>query len=621
MCGIAGIFNKTEKVKITELKKMTDSLIHRGPDGEGHWVDNNIGIGHRRLSIIDLSENASQPMHSFNNKYVIVLNGEIYNYIELKEQLIKQGYKFKSESDTEVLLNLYIEKGVDCLNDIDGMFAFAIFNKKEKTLFCARDRFGEKPFYYYYIPGKTFVFGSEIKVFKQLNISLSLLPHRIAWYFNDKYALLNTVNKEETFYEKIKSLESGHYLLIDNDIKIIKKKYWDIDLKKLNRTLNFSDATLQFYTLLYNSVSKTLRSDVPVGSSLSGGLDSSSIVCIISDILKKTNQEQKTFSARFENFSKDEGKYIKEVANNRNIKDYHVWPNQNNLLDELNKFITHQEEPVGTANQFSQWMVMKLAKENNVTVLLDGQGADEIITGYAHYYDAYFNELYLSSSSLFNKELDEYIKNFNPEYVFTPKYNSNKTLLKFNIKKSLAQIYRNYIKHYWKIKQYNGILNAEFAEHAFNSGGYPYYDYNEGLNKALYYDAKMGKMEVLLRYGDKNSMAHSREVRLPFLDKTFVEFVFALPSSFKINNGWSKFILRTAMKELLPEKITWRKDKIGYATPQDRWLKNKKMETIVQDSLNTLKKHRVLNSKVQIENIADKKWQIINIATLIDSFI
>src|SRR5918993_578668 len=213
MCGIAGIVAKGG-VELQSLKKMSDSISHRGPDGEGQWINENrtAGLAHRRLSIIDLSSAGSQPMFSADDKYAIIFNGEIYNYLELKEALIKEGVSFFSHSDTEVLLNLYIHKGANCLDEVDGMFAFAIWDENKKQLFCARDRFGEKPFYYHYLPGKHFIFSSEIKAIHAYGVELSFHPHRIGWDLNDKYALSNPEKQEETFYQEISKLEAGHQM-------------------------------------------------------------------------------------------------------------------------------------------------------------------------------------------------------------------------------------------------------------------------------------------------------------------------------------------------------------------------------------------------------------------------
>jgi len=622
MCGIAGIVAKGG-VELQSLKKMSDSISHRGPDGEGQWINENrtAGLAHRRLSIIDLSSAGSQPMFSADNKYAIIFNGEIYNYLELKEALINEGVSFSSHSDTEVLLNLYIHKGADCLNEVDGMFAFAIWDENKKQLFCARDRFGEKPFYYHYIPGKHFIFSSEIKAIHACGIELSFHPHRIGWYLNDKYALSNPVKQDETFYQEISKLEAGYRLTIDSKIQLTKNKYWDIDVSAINHTISLEEAREEFQYLFQQSVRWRLRSDVPVGTSLSGGLDSSSVVCTIAGLLRESGGSQKTFSARFKNYDKDEGGFIEEVVKGKPIEAFYTWPDIENFLPEFDQFIYHQEEPVSSANQFSQWEVMKLAKKENVTVLLDGQGADEVITGYSHYFDTYFLELAQHYPERLDEELNAYTSNINPGYVFTPLQRKRRSHLKARTRALVYPMYERAFKPFIKEKKnLTGLLHPDYSLLSTRKGSYQYFDYSDGLNKCLYHDAKHGKMEVLLRYGDKNSMAHSREVRLPFLNKQLVEFVFSLPPWLKIHNGWSKYILRESLKDVLPEKIAWRKDKIGYETPQEKWMQSKGFQEMLNESTLLLENAGMLNRQRGREEIKNREWQIINIAGLLNSF-
>jgi asparagine synthase (glutamine-hydrolysing) len=374
MCGIAGIlkYNNTF-VDSNELQRMTDAIIHRGPDGEGHWVNNkkNIGFGHRRLSIIDLSDNGKQPMHYADGRYAITFNGEIYNYIELKEQLIKKGYQFYSDSDTEVLLALYQDKKENCLTYLDGMFAFAIWDEKEQELFCARDRFGEKPFHYYQDPTQ-FVFGSEIKEFWALGIERKVSAYRAELFL--KHGLVDDYKDvTSTYYEGIKKLDAAHYMRVTSSGKIQITKYWQINEETELFAGSIEDAAEHFLNLLTESVGLRLRSDVPVGSSLSGGLDSSSLVMLI-DQLKGANLKQNTFSARFKNFEKDEGKYVETVVKAcKNVEVHYTWPDENYFLEVFDKVNYHQDEPYGSASIIAQYAVMEHAKKSNVTVLLDGQ--------------------------------------------------------------------------------------------------------------------------------------------------------------------------------------------------------------------------------------------------------
>ncbi len=542
MCGIAGIYkiNKSS-VSIEDLKKMTDAIIHRGPDGEGFWLNEKetIGFGHRRLAIIDLSENGKQPMHYAESRYTLTFNGEIYNYIELKEQLLKKGYKFKSESDTEVLLALYDLKKEKCLDDLDGMFAFAIWDKKDETLFCARDRFGEKPFYYHYKPGGAFIFASEMKALwaagvpKENDIKMTNL-------FLKTGRVLDPDDLSKTFYKNILQLNSAHYLKIDTKGLNI-NRYYDIKIAEPDYRITRKEASEKFYSLLENSVKLRLRSDVAVGSSLSGGLDSSSIVMLI-DKLKGNSAQQNTFSARFEGFIKDEGKYIHEVVDAcKNVVCHEVWPNNEQLENDLKKLCYHQEEPFGSASIFAQWKVMELAKQKETIVLLDGQGADEYLGGYLYFYSSYLNQLFINDRSKYVSE----IKAYNSLRGNTMKRKEEEETLRMKLGR-------------YKRK----ILNQPSS--------YSTTYLKEELKKCLLHDS----VKSLLRFADRNSMAHSREVRLPFLSHPLIEFVFSLPDDFLLTEGWTKWILRESMKNTLPDNICWRVDKIGYEPPQDKWLAN-----------------------------------------------
>lgn len=540
MCGIAGIFSFKGTVEESQLKAMTDAIIHRGPDGEGHWLNTQktIGLGHRRLSIIDLSDQGKQPMHFGEGRYTIVFNGEIYNYIELRAMLEKEGYRFVSESDTEVLLAIYDHKKEKCLDDLDGMFAFAIWDARERQLFCARDRFGEKPFHYYH-DQRQFVFASEIKQFWAYGIRKSANEQRL-----QSFLISGDINDHAdpgaTFYTSINKLDAAHYMIITLDGQVKTQRYWQINI--LNPTFKGGpeDAASEFLGLLTESVKIRLRSDVPVGSSLSGGLDSSSIVMLI-DRLKENNSEQNIFSARFKDFEKDEGKHIEAVvASCRNVNAYSVWPDQDYFLHNLERVTYHQDEPYMSASIVAQYAVMELAAKNNVTVLLDGQGADEYLAGYQSQYATYLNQLFYHKKEQYGIEYQAYsaLHESNP---FLNQEDGETMRMK------LGRIKRKVLKQDMPIS-------------------------NDALRKQLKYDTQVAGLKDLLRYADRNSMAHSREVRLPFLSHKLVEFAFTLPDNFKLRNGWSKYILRLTMQNILPNNICWRKDKIGYEPPQESWL-------------------------------------------------
>ncbi len=573
MCGIAGIIQFKEAVELSQLKKMTDAIAHRGPDNDGHWIseDSAVGFGHRRLSIIDLSENGKQPMH-YLDRYTITFNGEIYNYIELRDELLTKGYRFTSNSDTEVLMALYDHKKEACLNDLDGMFAFAIWDNLDKLLFCARDRFGEKPFYYHYEKENTFCFASEMKALWALGVQKMPDEQMIK-----KYILTSEIVDEKdlskTFYSSIFQLDASHYLIVKPNNEVIIKRYYSLENVKGNDIISVDEAAEKFLDLFKKSIQLRLRSDVPVGSSLSGGLDSSGIVMLI-DALKQDGIKQKTFSARFKDFASDEGKYIEKVVNAcKSVEAYYTWPGAEEMESELDKIIFHQEEPFASASIFAQYKVMQLAKEKNVTVLLDGQGADEQLAGYLPYYRSYLNQLFNSDHKLYTKEYKAYTGNHGT--VFPVEDMTSKETVRMKL---------------GRVKQ--NIFGKDISKGS------------DFLKKQLLHDMQMSGLKSLLRYADRNSMAHSREVRLPYLSHHLVEFVFSLPDSYKLNNGWTKFVQRKALESILPKEITWRIDKIGYEVPQNKLMDSLKIKEKVNKTRKAIYDNGLLDRSLNVND-----WQ------------
>ncbi|MEN9339697.1 MAG: hypothetical protein RIQ62_1009 [Bacteroidota bacterium] len=597
MCGIAGILSKnTALVQQTVLKKMTDVIAHRGPDGEGHWISPNaeVGLGHRRLSIIDLSHEADQPMH-FLDRYTIVFNGEIYNYLELRTELSKQGYQFRTQSDTEVLMALYDRDKEQCLSLLDGMFSFVLFDAHEQTAFCARDRFGEKPFFYSYERGSHFLFGSEMKCLWAGGIPKEINNRMLFNYLSYGY-IENPQNLSETFYEKCTRLPHSHYIKINlNDLSLQIKKYYDIDWKNCNTAISVKEAQEKFHELFYTSVQRRLRSDVAVGSSLSGGLDSSLVVCVIDDIKKGSHQKQNTFSAVFPGYKKDERKFMDYVTSVTQVNPHYVTPNDEGLLADIDTLSWHQEEPYGSASIYAQYCVMKLAKENNTTVLLDGQGADEILAGYHPYYLPFFNELKRGSRSEYETQLKLYqqLHSGNPINCINQKTLGDRVR---QISPSLVKPVKQWRNHFvqWKQPFFHSDFYAAYHKEIFDTPG----SHFNTLNEALYNNTYVSGLQTLLRYADRNSMAHSREVRLPFLYHEMVEFLFSLPASFKIHDGWTKWIMRETFS-ILPKEISWRIDKIGYEPPQKNWMENEKVKRKILHQRDTLIDQHILNKKLQ----------------------
>lgn len=590
MCGIAGkISFNNAPVESEDLKKMTDSISHRGPDGEGFWINGNgrrVGLGHRRLAIIDLSESGHQPMHyegGGGSGLTITFNGEIYNYIEVKAELQKKGYEFRTGTDTEVILAAYLEYGYDCLNHFDGMFAFALWDESKKQMFIARDRFGEKPLYYY-LDDRQFIFASEMKAIFSNGIPKTVSEEMIFYYL--AYDVVENPNrKAETFYRNIYQLPPAHYLTISraDDLKI--RKYWDIDTE--NRSdISLGEAAARFRELFDESVRIRLRSDVAVGSSFSGGIDSSSVVASI--ITQNPGINLQTFTARFDDPDYDEGTFIQYMLDKYSFTANYCYPKENLVIDEMDKIFHHQEEPFGSTSIIAQWEVMKLAKNKNVTVLLDGQGADETIAGYYKYFTPFLMELYKPDKAGFsnqlraiNENLDMNLELSKSQYLYTrfPK-----------LVTTLSSAVRPLT-----LKRITGDLSDEFY-HTHKKQASPFRHF-DNLNDSLYFDTFKYGLGKLLRFADRSSMAFSREVRLPYLSHKLVEFVFSLPKEFKINQGWSKYILRLGTEDILPKEISWRKDKKGFQAPAS-WLQNGIVRDLLDSSIEYLKRRNYIAAPV-----------------------
>ena len=587
MCGIAGILTFAGRVvEPAQIKLMTDSLAHRGPDGEGAWFNNSnsIGLGHRRLSIIDLHQRSAQPLH-YLDRYSIVFNGEIYNYIELKDTLKKMGYSFVTESDTEVLLAAFDKYGHDMLQYLDGMFAFAIWDEKNRELFCARDRFGEKPFYFFYDKDRRFVFASEMKAIFSIGVTKTFNRHMI-YNFLVHHIEENPLDRSETFFDNIFSLEPAHYLTINDTGNINKQKYWHLNTT-VNTSITFDEAENKFKELFDLSIKRRLRSDVPVGSSLSGGVDSSAVVCSLHKFKESNSFSQNTFSARFFESFQDEGSYMKMVINATSVTPHDVWVDEQVLIDDIEKICYYQEEPFGSASILAQWKVMELAKKNNVIVLLDGQGADETLAGYTHYFTPYFSQLYLNDRVLLMEELKKY------KELRSEKFNLN-TKFKLNAMFPELMQVSGKLKRKLITDSHTKFMAKDFI-HAYKNQPQPFKFFNS-LNDALNYSTTGYGLDRLLRFADRNAMAHGREVRLPFLFHELVEFAFSLPTTYKIHNGWTKYILRKAMEDRLPLDITWRVSKLGYEVPQKVWLKQVHIADRIINAREFLIQEKILDS-------------------------
>ena len=609
MCGIVGIWSlEGAPIDPERLELAASSIRHRGPDDEGFLLLNtrtartvscggedtdtrltlpdinqfksdhfDLAFGFRRLSILDLSPAGHQPMSSADGRLWIIFNGEVYNYRELRSQLTERNHKFHTNSDTEVLLAAYQEWGESCVEHFNGMFAFAIWDAVAKKLFIARDRFGEKPFLYVYVPGRLFAFASEIKALWAAGVAKRDINEETLALFT-QHGQVET--GEQTIYENVLRLPQAHCLTLTPDGQLQKRRYWDIDPR--DRIEGWSEERYleQFRELLINSVRMRLNADVPVGSSLSGGIDSSTIVGVINRLLPESSV-QKTFSARFDDPSRDEGKWMDLVTNQNRVERHDVWPTAERFFEELADLFWHQEEPFTSTSVYAQWTVMRLAKQNDVTVLLDGQGADEMLAGY----HSYFNEITDDLLNAFN--LPGYLqwrRDCLALHGVVPGAFSR--VLRQKMPKGIKGLVKKGLREtraLSTIEPANPVYPREFSKLA-------------SLRKILWWNTTRQGLVELLRYADRNSMAHSREVRLPFLDHHLVEFIFKLPDRFLIRAGWTKWILREAFRDYVPAEISNRIDKLGYMPPQQRWLDGLVWQDVMTDQLAKLRSNKTVQA-------------------------
>ena len=605
MCGICGVVNHNgNPVKEMVLQTMMKRMKHRGPDDEGTFTDGSFGLGFVRLSIIDLSKSGHQPMVSSSGHYIMVFNGEIFNYIELRNDLQSKGYQFHTRTDSEVLLNAYIEWGENCLDKFNGMWAFAIYDKKNRELFAARDRYGIKPFYYYRDQDQ-FVFASEIPSLLSALKNKAQPDNQVVF----DYLVFNRTDQgESTFFDGIKKLQHGHKLKIKDQNMIIEP--WYVLKERIKSP--FADPE-EFLDTFVSSVELRLRSDVPVGVCLSGGLDSSSIVSVITDKFGK--KDLHTFSAVYGkgNFG-DESDFISEYKLNNM---HYITPDAKSVFADMNALVRAHGEPIPSTSPYAQFKVMELAK-NHVVVTLDGQGADEVLAGYYYFFGLFFKGL-LRKGKIWNlqREMLAYYKIHHSLFgIYTFMY----FLMPSFLRTSLRVREKGYVNNEFK-NTYAGSNNVSGNIYGSSS-----------LHDALL-DHFEYKLEHLLKWEDRNSMWFSLESRVPFLDFRLVERALSLPENMVIFNGMTKHILRESMKGILPEKIRIRTDKVGFGTPQDEWFREDHFRTYITDLIHSdsFRKRNIIQpekaEKLYNEhlsgrkNIAKEIWKWINLELWFREFI
>jgi len=565
MCGIVGIWKlDSTRLDKRELDKFTDSLIHRGPDGRGIYIDghSNLGLGHRRLAILDLSNKGKQPMCFANGRYWITFNGEIYNFLEIREELRGLGYTFFSNTDTEVVLAAYDRWGTACQKKFNGMWAFAIWDEAEQELILSRDRFGVKPLFYYSEPGnRYFAFASELKAF----LSLRYFPATI-----DIHTIKRTLRtpmkiagSEKTWLKEVKRLGGGYNLIIKKGQKPILNRWWNT-LEHLVRVPDrYSQQVKKFKELFFQACNIRMRSDVPLGTALSGGLDSSSVLCTMASIKEKnvdsprqTLDWQKAFIASYPGTPQDETQYARQVVEKVKGKEILIEISPYQALDHLDDIIFQLEEiyneiPVGP------WIVYKTMRQQQIYVSLDGHGGDELLGGYLHHPKWAMRDTVWPLPRPFKlHRLRSTLKHMYPD-------NGDDCASVIPPMPGIVYLWKRRV-YQAKPENFPGLISDQslLKTHDFDS-----------LNRGLYTDFHYTILPTILRNFDRLSMGHGVEIRAPLLDWRLVCYSFSLPSSSKIGGRYTKRILREAMRGILPESIRLRTTKLGFANPHLQWNK------------------------------------------------
>ncbi|MBU4274590.1 asparagine synthase (glutamine-hydrolyzing) [Patescibacteria group bacterium] len=565
MCGIVGIYNlRKEPIDPILLKKMTAILKHRGPDDAGIYISDNVGLGHQRLSIIDISAAGHQPMVNKDGTLQIIFNGEIYNFQVIKKELENLGHKFKSKTDTEVILYSYEEWGINCLAKFNGMFAFAIWDKKKQQFLLARDRLGEKPLYYYFDQEK-FVFASEIKaILEDHSIPRKIDNQGLVNYFTFGHSIA-----PDTIYQGIKKLLPGHYLIFKNG-QIEIKEYWDPNIpdKKEDKGKDYYQQTIR--ELFEEAVKEELISDVPLGAFLSGGIDSSLVVAMMA---KNGVSPLRTFSVGFDVAGTEFNELAdaKIVANHFKTEHHELFLKELDLINILNKLVYHYDEPFGDAAAFPVFYLSQFAKKY-VTVVLTGEGGDEIFGGYRRYIIESNRSKLLILNWLFKNNILSKTVGLLPGLRRTKKF-----IETISIKDDLSR-YTNWLSFFSK-EMVRDLFKPELLGTRENplkeyKKYFSRYQAENLLDKIMYLDQKIWLPDCYLEKVDKASMAFGLETRSPILNHHLVEFANSIPAKYKIRGVKTKYILKEAMKDFLPNQVL-NKKKHGLAVPTNIWFKGK----------------------------------------------
>jgi asparagine synthase (glutamine-hydrolysing) len=529
---------------------MLSRLSHRGPDGEGIETDGPLVLGHRRLAVIDPTPAGRQPMADAAGRYLLALNGEIYNYLELREELAARGDRFRTATDTEVLLAALVRWGEEALPRLNGMFAFAFWDRAARTLLAARDRFGEKPFFYRFEPGREFRFASELKALVPPGSGAGRADDAVLRRFLVLGAAGTTA---ETFFEGIRQLPPAHLLTI-RDGRLAMRRWWALPDRPEIVRAPLAESAGRLRDLLVDSVRLRLRSDVPVGTSLSGGIDSSAVVALTARLAGGASRA--AFSACFPGTPVDETRYADLVATAAGVEARRVTPTAEGFVADLPRLVASQEEPFGGPSIHAQWKVMELAADAGVTVLLDGQGADEVFAGYPFF----FGDLWWS---LLRRGRFLRLRREQAAHAAVHGRAASRAIFRGALRSRRPG---------W-VAALRGSPPAPWLAGDFARGRAPFPPRPRDLRESLLQSRDARMLPHLLRHADRNSMAFSREVRLPFLDHRIVEFADALPDPALLSGGATKVVLREALRGVIPEEVRIRTDKIGFAVPSSAWLR------------------------------------------------
>jgi len=558
MCGICGIVAPGRPPELGTVEAMAERLSHRGPDGAGSYAADDVALAFRRLAIIDLSNAGSQPFASVDGRFQLVFNGEIYNYRELRTELEGRGHRFRSASDTEVLITAFAEWGERCVDRFVGMWAFAIWDTHERRLFASRDRFGIKPFYYRHAEGRL-AFASEPKAFLADPVTrFAANPRAVADYLTQSYL----DHTPETFFTEIERLPAAHSLTFGPD-GLKTWRYWALEPQDPPA----GDAAQAVREAFLDSIRLHLRSDVPVGSCLSGGIDSSAVVGAVSRLLERGTGEassvgsrQRTFTAYFEDAGFDERPYAEQVVAKSGAEPHWVTFDAADAIDKLPSIVATQDEPFGSTSMVAQWYVMRAAREAGLTVMLDGQGGDEIFGGYRAFVGFRMADLLASGRvRTLVAELRAFGDLHSPAALAV-------ALARPFAPEALTRAVRA------RTRGSSGLLHNDLRDVQTHVDPYPS-PFSERLRRHQQLLLTERGLPELLRYEDRNSMAHSLEARVPFLDHRLVELAFSLPGSELIADGRTKDVVRRALGELLPPAVRERRDKLGFVTPERRWFR------------------------------------------------